>query len=274
MTRMDVPLALLISVSSSNRRWTIRGGQPQRKLVADEQGRLRHQCPPHCHHLLLAPRQQPSRLAQKGAELGKQLQVLLQRIVDTIGVATAGRTAQQVFLDRQIGEELASFGNLSHPCFDDCGALAAQNRLAAQSDAALANPPLVQVQQAGYRPYQGGFARTVGSQNRYEPPAGHGDVHVVQSGYTPVGHLQPLDAQVQPGRVHRLVLVIQFGRVHGLVLVIQFGWVHGLLLDSDRPTQVLKSLHMPARPVGLNTRIITTRRPLMARSISLAWSLK
>src|SRR5205085_5096400 len=85
------------------------GGEAERRLVEDEEPRLRHERPRDGHHLLLASGERPRQLAAALGQPGEELE-------DTPAPAGLRRVRPrqvgahvEVLLDRHVGEELAAF---------------------------------------------------------------------------------------------------------------------------------------------------------------------
>src|SRR3989454_1067824 len=92
--------------------------EPLRRLVEDEQARVRHERAPDREHLLLAAREGPAEDALATGELGKEVEDLLDR--PRVPVAAAVRRGRDKILAHgEVREDLAALGHEADPRLRD-----------------------------------------------------------------------------------------------------------------------------------------------------------
>src|SRR5213083_337902 len=87
-------------------------GEPLRRLVTDEQARVRHEGAADREHLLLAAGERAPEDALPGRELGEEVEDLLDR--PRVGVAVR-RGRDQVLTHREVREDLTALGHEADP---------------------------------------------------------------------------------------------------------------------------------------------------------------
>ncbi len=96
-----------------------KGRQPHRRLIQQQELRLRHQPAPHRQHLLLPAGERPAVLAQPLLQPWEAPVHPLQTLLDPLRVVPRVCPHVQVLPHRQRSEDLPPLGNLNHAHLDD-----------------------------------------------------------------------------------------------------------------------------------------------------------
>src|SRR5438552_87284 len=145
------------------RRLDERGGQPERRLVEQDEPRPRHQGARDGEHLLLAARERACRLSAalgEGREVGDDA---LEVLVHGATVAPNVRAHLEVLPDGEVGEDATSLGTVGDAGREDVRGLGAVDRAPVEHDA-----PARGGEQAGDRAQRGRLAGAVGADHADE----------------------------------------------------------------------------------------------------------
>src|SRR4051794_30385269 len=146
-------------------------GEAERRLVEEEEPWPAHQSPSDREHLLLAARELPAEDAPEPAQIGKQIEDLLQ-ILD----ARPRRGSEaQVLLDRQTGKNAAPFRHVGDAQADEGLRLRAMDRRAGKGDRASLGP-----HQAGDGAQRGRLAGSIRAEERDDLSFAHFERHAAK----------------------------------------------------------------------------------------------
>ena len=148
--------------------------KPERRLVEQQDARLRHQPARDREHLLLAAGEQSGAAVQPVAQARKSVeQAAIIGSISAPGREWAPST--QIVVDRQFGKHLPAFRHQREACGRDLMGLEPRDAAVVEQDLAVDR-----AQQAGQRPHDGGLAGAVGADHGDRLAGPHLERDVVQ----------------------------------------------------------------------------------------------
>ena len=137
-------------------------GQPERRLVENQQLGALHQGTADRQHLLFATRQVAGRRRSSLRQTGKQSHHSLVRLVEP-GTVEIG-TGPEVLGHSHLGEDSPPFHDLTDALRNDVGRVLVGDIFTVEVHRALGDVAFVHVVQPGDRPHRRGLARTIGTE--------------------------------------------------------------------------------------------------------------
>ena len=186
-------------------------GEPERRLVEQQQARARHEGAADREHLLLAAGQQARPLARALGEHGEQLVHPLAGPPCAPRRDRAPRPPARRFSSTVMpGEDLPALGHGDDAAADDQRRVEPVDAVAVEGDLARGHRAPVQPEGARHRAQERGLARAVAAEHREHAVSGDGDGDVLQrADRASVPHRQPADlehAAVRRHAVHHTAL--------------------------------------------------------------------
>ena len=154
--------------------WTRSRGEPERRLVEDEQLRIGHQPAGDRQHLLFAAGQISGHLLAPLGEAWEQRHHAVVGGGDGGPVAVGEPARGEVLVDGHLGEDPASLHHLLDPAAHDGGGVEPVDALAVERHRALGDLAVVDVEEAGDRPQRRGLAGPVATEQGDDLPVRHG----------------------------------------------------------------------------------------------------